>query len=206
VSEGIGGALPITCRRMMHPHMSLHLHTWHRNTKGLALTKVERTLVAQGDFFDVECAVRSDLSSPVDEFLVAMKSGTWEPGLDNSIEEEHLEPDEQITEYSWFIRACSHIASTGEPIYNHSYNQLQEGIWEIKHYKLRISFYDTDGSGEYEPLIDYDSYEGTFATRPWPQDFLEYLRLTTAFKKSEQDEHIALAPIVRTEDLEHDRT
>lgn len=129
-----------------------------------------------------------------------MKSGSWAPEG-----EEQLEADEQINCYAWFVKACKKIATTGEPIHRQSFNQLQNGIWELKHYRLRISFYDTDGSGDYEPLIDRDSYKGTFASRPWPEDFEEYLRLTTAFGKANQDEHIILAQEVREEDLEHDR-
>lgn len=164
--------------------------------------------MASGDHFDIECAVRADLSSPVKTFLDEMKSGSWEPvqeGASAIDEEEHLEPDEQVECYSWFVKACKRIATKGTPIHGQSYNQLQNGIWEIKHWDLRISFFDTDGTGQYEPLIDYDSYKGTRKTRPWPENFEEYLRLTTAFPKSQQEVHIEKSQEVREEDLEHDR-
>lgn len=141
------------------------------------------------------------MSSPVEEFLDDMRTGAWSP----EEEDDELEADEQITCYSWFLKACKKIANTGQPVHRHSFNQLQNGIWELKHINLRISFYDTDGTGNYEPFIDRDSYKGTYASRPWPDGFDEYLRLTTAFGKLSQDRHIVLAQEVREEDLEHDR-
>ncbi|MDQ4491132.1 hypothetical protein RBS60_13090 [Sinomonas sp. ASV486] len=117
---------------------------------------------------------------------------------------EELAPDEQVSCYHWFLRAAQKLARTGKPIHKDSYNQLRDGIWELKHANLRISFYDTDGSGHYDPLIDRESY-GPWTTRPWPDDFLEFLRLTTAFEKLHQPEHITLAKQVRKEDLAHDQ-
>lgn len=165
------------------------------------MAKVERILVARGQCFDVECAVRADLSSPVGTFIDELTAGSWHPDYAS----EEIPADEQIDFLYWFTSACNQIATNGQPPHNQSFNQLQNGIWEIKHWDVRVSFYDTDGSGEYQPLIDYDSYRGLYASRPWPDDFDEYLRLTTAFTKSVQKAHIELAQEVREEDLQHDQ-
>ena len=169
---------------------------------GLQLPKVERTLVASGEWFTIECAVRADLSSPAGEFLIALESGTWA-----TRDEALQEPDEQISWRSWFVAACEFLAETGWPPHGNPYNQLQDGIWELKHQVLRVPFYDTDGCGNSTPKIDYDSYS-RFTTRPWPEDFDEFLRLTTAFEKTTQKtdpREIQLALTIREEDLDHDR-
>lgn len=167
------------------------------------MAKVERTLVASGACFDIECAVRTDLTSPVAEFLEGMRSGTL--GAQDGVA---YEADEQLEWRDWFLAACRHIARKGRPPHRDAHNQLQDGIWELKHWDLRVSFYDTDGSGTYEPTVDHASY-GRLVTRPWPDNFEEFLRLTTTFPKTGQKtppEEIALAIQVREEDLAHDRT
>lgn len=164
------------------------------------MTNVERRIIAEGGQFAVECAVRTDLSSPVSEFLDSVEGG-------NADHVEDLEPDEQILWFDWFTAACERLAQHGTLPHRHDHNQLRDGIWEIKHSVLRVTFFDTDGNGQDEPLIDHESYS-RFATRPWPDDFLYYLRLTTAFEKTSQQTppaEIELAKTVRTEDLEHDR-
>lgn len=169
--------------------------------QGLDFPKVERMLVARGEWFTVECAVRRDRSSPVAEFLQDLGDGA------SPVASEVLEKDEQIDWRRWFVRACHRVATTGRPPHGDAHNQLQDGIWELKYWDLRVSFYDTDGSGVYVPLVDTESYS-RFTTRPWPEDFLESLRLTTAFAKTGQKTdpaQIALAIDVREEDLEHDR-
>ncbi|MFS0700283.1 hypothetical protein AB6N24_09955 [Cellulomonas sp. 179-A 4D5 NHS] len=165
------------------------------------MANIERRVIAEGEEFCVECAVRTDLTSPVSEFLDGIEGGAADHVGD-------LEPDEQIRWYDWFMAACDGLAEYGTLPHRHDHNQLLDGIWEIKHSVLRITFFDTDGSGEYEPLIDSDSYS-RFTTRPWPDDFLYYLRLTTAFTKTAPKAppaEIELAKTVRTEDLEHDRS
>lgn len=164
---------------------------------------VDRLLVAEGRWFAVECAVRRDLSSPVADFLDGLRVGK-SPVAQTA----GLELDEQIDWRRWFVQACRRIADDGHPPHRDAHNQLRDGIWELKHWQLRVSFYDTDGSGRYEPLID-DALHSRFKTRPWPQDFEENLRLTTAFGKTGQKTEpaqIQLAIDVREEDLEHDRT
>lgn len=130
-----------------------------------------------------------------------MERGQWDGG-DADVT---MEVDEQIDWLDWFLGACEQLADGGRLPHQNAHNQLRDGIWEFKHWDLRVSFYDTDGSGEYSPLIDRDSYS-RFTTRPWPDDFLQHLRLTTAFHKDVQQHHISLAATVRGEDLEHDRS
>lgn len=164
------------------------------------MPKVERRIIADGDQFSVECAVRTDMSSPVAEFLDTVEAGA----ADNV---EVLEPDEQIRWFDWFTAVCEGLADHGSLPHRDDHNQLLDGIWEIKHGVLRVTFFDTDGTGDYEPLIDPTPYS-RFTTRPWPEGFLYYLRLTTAFEKTTQKTppaQIHLAKIVRKEDLEHDR-
>lgn len=162
------------------------------------MAKVERILVAEGGWFLIECAVRKDLSSPVGEFLRELRDGEHDL-IDQ-------EPDEQVRWHDWFVAACEYLAETGDPPHR-SYNQLMDGMWEIKHASLRVSFYDTDGSGHFTPKVDRTML-GPYEHRAWPEDFAEVLRLTSAFEKTGQKTNpreIGFAKLVRMEDAAHDR-
>lgn len=173
-------------------------------TGGLGLPKVERVLVADGECFTVEFAVRTNGASPAAEFMRDLREGEAGEGR-----EANSAADEQVDTWAWFLEACARIANKGDPPPGRTYNQLERGIWELKHRSARLTFFDTDGSGVDDPTIDYDSYAGFHRLRPWPDDFDEYLRLTTGFMKRSQKtppREINFAGLVRKEDLRHDRT
>jgi len=164
------------------------------------LPKVERMLVVDGSVFEVACAVRADgTTSYVADFLDALERGEWERER-----AENLAPDEQLTFRDWFYAALFSIADDGLPPHG-GYNQLRDGIWEIKHWDVRVTFFDTDGTGTYLPKTT----QGGFWNPSWPDDFEPFLRLSTVFDKTGQkagEGNIRLAIQVREEDLAHDRT
>jgi len=169
------------------------------------MTKVQRRLVYDGDVYEVSCAVRADgVESPVAKFLDALKDGTWSVKTD---EASTLSPDEQVKVHKWLLTAVEHFANFGELPHVGDWNQLTQGIWEIKHWDLRVSFFDTDGEGNYTPKITERIHTGGGGYCPLP-DFDDYVRLGTVFIKTTaktQKHDIEFAQQVRDEDLAHDR-
>ena len=173
------------------------------------MAKVARRVVAShdgddGTYYEVACAVRADgTTSPVATFLDDLEAGKWEP----EERDQQATPDEQIKAREWFLSACKMFAETGDlPHRPVSHNQLWDGIWEIKHHDMRVTFYDHDGQGGCDPKIDRI---GQSAFRPPPlPEFDPLVRLATAFAKDSQktpQPHIDEALDVREEDLNHDR-
>ncbi|ATG50874.1 hypothetical protein CFK38_04545 [Brachybacterium vulturis] len=72
------------------------------------MAKVERGLVAEGECFTIEFAVRTNGRSPAAEFLRGLQDG--EPGAKG---EAPLAPDEQVDIWAWFLEACDRIARRG---------------------------------------------------------------------------------------------
>lgn len=106
-----------------------------------------------------------------------------------------------------FLAEIQHIADYGEPA--ESFNYLQDGIWEIKVSSLRVSFYDTDGRGNFDPKVSepFTNYQGK-NEYPFPDDFEDYLRVGHYFGKDRQktSQHdLMMCTQVREEDLEQDR-
>lgn len=171
--------------------------------KGLGLPKVTRELVAEGECFTVEFAIRTNGQSPAAHLLRGLQEG--------ESDDQHasqLAPDEQIDVWAWFLEACDRIATWGDPPPGRTFNQLEGGIWELKRWAARVTFFDTDGSGADDPTIDYDSYAGFQQPRPWPDNFDDILRLATGFMKRSQKtppREMNFAGLVRKEDLRHDR-
>lgn len=163
---------------------------------------VERRAIVRGRCHDVDCAMRSDGSTPAGEFLDALKDRRWEGG-------DH--PDEQIDDYSWFLNAIRHWANTGEPVYRSAVNVLEDGIWEFRHGDKRLTFYDTDGRGGYTPkMLVRDHADADVPDSPhWQIPYLDPLiRVGHAFTKRTQKTpaaDLAAAAGVRQEDLDHDK-
>jgi len=168
------------------------------------MTKVQRRVICDGKVYEVACAVRADsVTAPVAQFLDALKEKTWQAASDDSL----LKPDEQVKAHTWLLAAVEYFAHHGEFPQLGAYNQLMQGIWEIKHWKLRISFFDTDGLGNYTPKIVERVHTGGGGYCPLPE-FDEFVRLGTAFDKATQktsQRELDLAQQVRREDLEHDK-
>jgi len=163
------------------------------------MTKVERRLIADGKTYEVACAVRADgTTSPVARFLDELKGKRWVSQLD---------ADEQIRAYAWVLAAIEYFADSGDFPHVGDWNQLMNGIWEIKHWNLRISFFDTDGLGNFDPKVTQRVYVAGGGYCPLPE-FDEFIRLGTVFEKrtaKTPSAELALAAQIRNEDLAHDK-
>ncbi|MDG4667993.1 hypothetical protein [Mycobacterium sp. 236(2023)] len=164
----------------------------------------------RGEFHEVHCAVRADDGCPAGDFLDALRTGMWEPDPDA----DQLPDDEQISDWHWFLNALRHWATTGEPVYAGAVNDLDDGIWEFKRAKKRLSFYDTDGRGNYDPKLrakDVADVDPRLAgSAYWDIPYFDpAIRLGHAFPKVSQATpryDLDATQRVREEDLEHDRT
>jgi len=169
------------------------------------MAKVRRRVVHDGDTYCVECAVRADrVTSPVAHFLDALKEKTWAPGLGES---SHLEPDEQLKAYAWLLVAIEYFAEEGLFPHVGDWNQLMRGIWEIRRWEIRVTFFDTDGRGNYTPKTMDRIVTGGGGYCPLP-DFDPFIRLGTVFEKTtpKTPQHeLDLAERIRREDLDHDK-
>jgi len=158
-------------------------------------------VVADGDWYLVECAVRADgVTSPVSSFLDELGEAAWAPGVG-----EPFDQDAQVRTRSWFLAACEQFAHTGD-LPRCDYNRLRDGIWEFKHFDFRVSFFDTDGTGAYTPKLSERMPFAGGGYCPLP-NFDEYIRLGHPFPKmsaktSQTD--LNTAATVRREDLRHD--
>jgi hypothetical protein len=164
------------------------------------MAKVNRFLVHDGDIYCIECAVRDDgVTSPVAEFLGALRNQSWESEIDSS---------DQPKTYQWLLAKMEYFADNGEFPHIGNWNQLMKGIWEIKRWSIRVTFFDTDGKGHYTPKIEEKIITGGGGYCPLP-NFDPYIRLGTVFEKRTRltpQHELDLAYMIREEDLEHDRT
>jgi len=143
------------------------------------------------------------MTSPVARFLDSLKEKKWSPESTDAA----LQPDEQVKTHAWLQAAIRQFANTGEFAHMGNWNSLVNGIWEIKRWQIRISFFDTDGLGNYAPKITERMHTGGGGYFPLPE-FDEYIRLGTAFAKETQktpQRELDLAQLVRKEDLAHDK-
>jgi hypothetical protein len=163
-------------------------------------------MVAEGDCYVVECAVRADgVTSPAAAFLDHLAAGTWieDPDLTE------VPDDAQISHYDKFLTFCKVLADEGEPYYARAVNYLRDGVWEFKLGAKRLTFFDTPGDGTYipkaKPATREEASRGEYY---WFPDFDEFVRLGHAFPKiGEQAEESDLVESarVREEDISHDR-
>lgn len=177
--------------------------------EGLQLPKVHRVKVALGDCYAIHYAVRADGSVPAREFMDALREKRWA----NDPDEPKLPADAQLGDYWHFLRACKHLADTGEPKRSGLVNALDEGVWEFKVSQKRMSWFDTDGEGGYtaKPLIrDRDASAHPQDEFWFFPDFDPLIRLGHCFPKAkhvrrtpQRDLDVSIA--VRREDLDHDR-
>ena len=169
------------------------------------MTKVERRIIHDGRVYEVACALRADgVTSPVSDFLDQLKEQTWQPDTTDPSE---LTGDDQYRAYAWLLEAVRYFADNGEFRQRGSWNLLFDGIWEIKRWQLRITFFDTDGLGNYTPKMTERSSASGVCPLP---EFDEHIRLGTAFgktasQKKTPQQQLDLAYEIREEDLSHDR-
>lgn len=167
------------------------------------MTKVERRLVVDGDFYEVSCAVREDgVTSPASNLLDELEEGMWaDPEAD-------VLPDEYQPKLRRRVIAhLEQLAAEGD-LPGNAYNRLNDGIWEIKVEGIRISFFDTDGEGHWSAKCGstVDTWDGG-RKHELPDDFDEYIRLGHTFPKAGQktlQTDINECIQIRKEDVSHD--
>ena len=167
------------------------------------MSKVNRQILADGEFHEIACAVLKDgKTSPVLELLAQLDAGVWpDPSVDEF-------PDErQARDRARFFAEIEHLANEGEPL--RGYNYLHDGIWELKIGPLRVTFYDTPGDGTFTAKKGRKA-EGYWSASSFhfPHDFDRYVRLGHYFAKTGRKTlpaDLQRSFDVRQEDLEHDR-
>lgn len=167
------------------------------------MAKVVRTVLADGDYHEVACAVLSDgATSPAVELLELLDQGMWpDPSA------HHFPDSRQAADRSRLIAEIEYLADHGEPLKDYDY--LHQGIWEFKIGTLRVTFYDTLGDGSFTVKTGTRN-DSHWAKRrfDFPEHFDEYVWLGHYFGKSEQKTRksdLIKALVVREEDLKHDR-
>ena len=172
---------------------------------GLRLSKVERFVVADGQYFYVSCAFDSDgLTSPARDHLDSLKSGTW-PNDDSP----ELPDETQVKLHRRIYAICEALANDGEILPRDACKPLRDGVWEIVVGNSRITFYDTTGFGEWTAK-HAEYYEDWRQKKIWliPQDFDEHVRLGHVFEKVSQrtlEHDLEQAVRIRREDVAHDK-
>jgi hypothetical protein len=156
----------------------------------------------------IECAVRADGTSPASDFLDELLAGAWVDDPD------HVPPadDEQIHDYAKLFAKIEYVGRHGQPDTATSVNHLQEGIWEFKHNTRRLSYWDTDGNGNFTPKPRYGSANERPDPIPaggywWYPEMDTVLRLGCPWPKTgtyAPPQKIAEALDIRTEDCSHD--
>jgi hypothetical protein len=93
----------------------------------------------------IECAIRSDQSSPAAGFCQSLRRGVWteDPGFQPPVDLD------QIADWSKLLAAMEHVGRHGMPARAGDVNYLHSGIWEFKRADRRLTYWDTDGAGNY---------------------------------------------------------
>jgi len=158
-------------------------------------------------WYEVECAVRSDGSSPARQFLDELKKGMWSDDPDS----DEIPDDEQIKDYHRLIHVIRYVAAEGEPERARDVEYLRDGIWEFKVARKRLAFYDTDGEGSFVPkpkVRRRDESPSPASPTWWFPTFDRVLRLANAWPKlgaKAEEVDMNEARDVREEDVSHDR-
>jgi hypothetical protein len=157
----------------------------------------------------VECAVRSDGSSPAGQWLAEMKAGVRRG------DPRHLPPEdrEQIHDYWKILAKVEYVGTYGRPERRSDVNDLEAGTWEFRHGVRRLSYWDTPGDGTFQPKLRVKD------VRTIPEDerddFWWYPRMDVVLRLGcAWDKDGPLAPpakiveacLIREEDVAHDRT
>lgn len=167
------------------------------------MTKVERRVVADGEWFEVACAVLADgESSPAATLLDELERGMWADP-----EAEELPDERQVRDSIRLVALAESLANEGD-LPRGTYNRLEHGIWELKVGNIRVTFYDTDGQGGFVPK--YGTEVPTWDGHRWelPDDFDEFIRLGHTFPKTGRRttrEDLDLSESARAEDIDHDK-
>lgn len=171
------------------------------------MPKLQRRMIAAGECYVVECAVRADRSEPAKEFLDLLKVGMWKDDPDS----DSIPDDEQIQDWAVLLDKIKYLAKQGEPERKDDINYLDDGLWEFKVASKRLAFFDTPGDGSYEAkakIIDRASSPHEDSWAWWVPDFDDYIRLANYWPKTEEKAgqfNIEEGRKIREEDLSHDR-
>lgn len=187
----------------MCTHRSVSPWSPQHQLGGLRLPKVQRMVIADGEYCEVACAVRADgITSPAAQLLEELSSGNWPDPHAEELPDEH-----QVKLHRRLIAHAEQLAN-GEYLPPTAYNRLVEGIWELKVETVRLTFYDTDGEGHWTPKsgTSVATWDGRNRVE-LPEDFDEFLRLGHAFAKTSQrtlEADLQESMQVREEDVQHD--
>ena len=158
----------------------------------LQIGKVSRTLIYVGSHFAIECAIRKDGSSPAMRMFDQLAQGRV--NIPDVPPPDSAQPS-FLTDLMIFIKeiADGYLPRSG------ALNYLTEGLWELKRETIRITFYDTDGAG---------NFHGHQHKRFLEDQFYPILRLGHSFvKQSEKtsQEDLYQALLTRKEDIHYDK-
>lgn len=162
---------------------------------------MERMILADGDAHEVSCAVLKDgVTSPGVDLLEQLSDRMWPDPKAQVL------PDErQVTTKRQFLAQVQHLSDFGE--LEPGFNRLREGIWELKFWRLRVTFFDTPGDGTYFPKYGEDNHDWSGRNSPLLPEFDEYIRVGHCFGKTTpqtEPKDISRSIRVREEDLAHD--
>lgn len=180
----------------------------------LVFTEGHRVIIwrsESGDDFHeaVECALRADGSSPAADFLDELSRGErWrDPDF-------RQPPDaEQIHDYAKLLSKIEYVGQHGEPAKRGDVNDLDDGVWEFRHGKRRLTYWDTDGVGNCTPKPKVEDIRTLDPPRSpdsywWYPDMDAVLRLGCGWEKDDRlapPEKIYEALMIREEDAARDR-
>lgn len=175
------------------------------------MTAVARKLVARGNRHNVFYGVCKNGDVPAAQMLDALQVGEWRVDTDHDPADgwpDSRQPDHRVK----LMVLINQFANTGSARLSHQINRLEDGVWEFKVAKKRVTFYDTDGRGNSSNRSKLstpgDCPRGANDPCWFVPDFDRQIRLGHAFPKDSQRTDpldIAESKRVRNEDLEHDR-
>lgn len=175
-------------------------------------TKVVRRVVWRGNGESchdrVECAIRTDKSSPAVAFWDRLSRGDWadDPYFTRPPD------DDQIHNAAKIFAKIEYVGQHGIPLNRSDINSLRDGIWEFRHHHHRLAYFDTPGDGTFAAkrrIRDRQTVDPEGADDFWWYPHMDaVLRLTNGWAKEDQlapPEEIETALRIREEDVQHDK-
>lgn len=168
---------------------------------GLRLGKVQRRVAVDGRFHEIAYALRADgTSEPGWDLMTQLENKRWPDGRRSD--------DHQPNLRRRLLAIIQYLAENGEIDSRGSYNSLGNGLWELKVEDIRLTFYDTDDQGSWDPKLGESV--SVMGRNVWilPEDFEVFIRLGLWFEKVDNralPSDIDEAHQVRMEDIDHDR-
>lgn len=166
------------------------------------MTKVQRIIVASGEWLTVSASLKADGTSPGWDCLQSLKDGLWPlPAIEL--------PDEAQPKFFYYMMSDFQDLADGIDLEPKGHNRLQDGIWELKRDAVRLTFFDTPGDGSYlpKPGTKTEEFDGKVRYQLDTESLDEHVRVGYAFSKVSQktrQSDLDAAATVRKEDLYHD--